>query len=133
MSRPMWFLGALVTLAWMVMSIPFTDYSIMSAFEIPDGPPTTQEGLQKLLEDIGVAANYCIVSLLLLYAINRGWYLRDYPRWLRPLNLQARFTTLFESHVLFTITNVLLALLGITATMLLWFHGRILGRALGWW
>jgi hypothetical protein len=93
----------------------------------------TQEGLQKLLEDITVAANYGIVSLLLLYAINRKWYLRDYPNWLRSLKLQARFTKLFENNVVFTITNVLLALLGITSSLLLWFHVRILGRGLGWW
>ena len=133
MSKPMWFLGAILTLAWMFISIPFTNYSMMSVFDIPNSPPTTHEGLQKLLEDITVAANYCIVSLLLLYAINRRWYLRDYPNWLRSLNLQARFTKLFENRVVFTITNVLLALLGVTASILLWFHVRILGRGLGYW
>jgi hypothetical protein len=68
-----------------------------------------------------------------LYAINRRWYLRDYPNWLRSLNLQARFTKLFANRVVFTITNVLLALLGVTASILLWFHVRILGRGLGYW
>jgi hypothetical protein len=133
MSKPMWFLGAILTLAWMFISIPFADYSMMSVFDVPNSPPTTHEGLQKLLEDITVAANYCIVSLLLLYAINRRWYLRDYPNWLRSLNLQARFTQLLENRAVFIITNVLLALLGVTASILLWFHVRILGRGLGYW
>ena len=133
MSKPMWFLGAILTLVWMFISIPFTDYALMSVFDIPDSPPTSQEGLHKLLEDITVAANYCIVSLLLLYAINRRWYLRAYPHWLRSLNLQARFTTLFERRAVFTITNVLLVLLSLTSSILLWFHVRILGRGLGYW
>jgi hypothetical protein len=133
MSKPMWFLGAILTLVWMFISIPFTDYSLMSVFDIPDSPPTSHEGLHKLLEDITVAANYCIVSLLLLYAINRGWYLRAYPHWLRSLNLQARFTTLFERRAVFTITNVLLVLLSLTSSILLWCHVRILGRGLGYW
>lgn len=133
MSKPMWFLGAILTLVWMFISIPFTDYPLMSVFDIPDSPPTSHEGLHKLLEDITVAANYCIVSLLLLYAINRRWYLRTYPHWLRSLNLQARFTTLFERRAVFIITNVLLVLLGLSSSILLWFHVRILGRGLGYW
>lgn len=133
MSKPMWFLGAILTLLWMFISIPFTDYPLLSVFDIPDSPPTSHEGLHKLLEDITVAANYCIVSLLLLYAINRRWYLRAYPHWLRSLNLQARFTTLFERRAVFTITNILLVLLSLTSSILLWFHVRILGRGLGYW
>ncbi len=133
MSKPMWFLGAILTLVWMFISIPFTDYPLLSVFDIPDSPPTSHEGLHKLLEDITVAANYCIVSLLLLYAINRRWYLRAYPHWLRSLNLQARFTALFERRAVFTITNVLLVLLSLTSSILLWFHVRILGRGLGYW
>lgn len=129
----MWFLGAILTLVWMFISIPFTDYPLMSVFDIPDSPPTSHEGLHKLLEDITVAANYCIVSLLLLYAINRRWYLLGYPHWLRSLNLQARFTTLFERRAVFMITNVLLVLLSLTSSVLLWFHVRILGRGLGYW
>lgn len=133
MSKPMWFLGAILTLAWMLVSIPFTEYPLLSVFDVPNSPPTSHEELHKLLEDITVAANYCIVSLLLLYAINRRWYLRDYPNWLRSLKLQARFTKLFENRAVFTISNVLLALLGVTSSILLWFHVRILGRGLGYW
>lgn len=133
MTRPMWFLGALVTLVWLVVSLPFTDDSISSLFDISDSPPSSQEELWKLLQNITTAANFFIVSLFLLYGLSRGWYLRDgYPKWLQRFELQARFKKLFENRLVFTITNGLLLLLLLGSSILLWFHGRILGRGLGY-
>ena len=134
MRKATWFLGAVVTLAWLAISIPFTDYSMTSVFDIPNSPPTSHDGLQKVLQDITIAGNFCIVSIFLLYGMNRKWYLRDdYPNWLRILNLQDRFKKVFESSVVFTVTNTLLALLGLVSSIVLWFHVRILGRGLGYW
>lgn len=134
MSKPTWFLAGIVTLIWLVISLPFTEYSMTSLFDFPDAPPSSQQGLQKLLEDITVSANFCIISIFLLYGMNRRWYLRDeYPSWLRSLNPQARFKQVFENRIVFIITNVVLGLVGVISSIVLWFHVRILSRGLGYW
>jgi hypothetical protein len=52
MSKPTWFLAGIVTVIWLVINLPFTEYSVTSLFEFPDNPPSSQQGLQKPLEDV---------------------------------------------------------------------------------
>ena len=131
MSKPSWFLGAIVTLIWLVVSLPFTDYSVTSLFDLSSSPPSSTEGLDKLLQDITVAANFSIVSFFILYGLNRKWYLQDtYPKWLRSLNLRVWFQKGFENKAIFVTTNILLALLALVSSTALWFHARLLTRSL---
>ena len=134
MRKAAWFFWALVGFVWLFGSLPFSDYSVISLFDIPNDPPSSREELQKLLEDIIFSANVSILSLFLLYAIKRRWYLRDdYPRWLRGLNLRLHFTQLFGNSMVVSVTNLLLALLAAVASVLLVFHLRVLGHGLGYW
>lgn len=71
---------------------------------------------------------------MLLYGLNRGWYHGgDYSGFLRRFDLQARFTNVFQNPFVFAATNVVLALLFVISSVLLFLHGRILGRGLGYW
>ena len=134
MKKAAWFFWALVGFVWLFASLPFSDYSVASLFDVPNEPPASREGLQKLLEDIVFSANVSILSVFLLYGMKRKWYLReDYPRWLRSLNLQAHFTPLFGNNVVFSAMNLLLALLVLVSSILLVLHVRVLGRGLGYW
>ena len=134
MKKAAWFFWAFVGLVWLIVSLPFSDYSLSSLFDVPDHPPSSGEGLKKLLEDIVFSANACLLSGFLLYGITRQWYLRDdYPGWLRRMDLQARFTKLFQSHVLLTGTLFLLIILAAGSSILLILHGQVLGRGLGYW
>lgn len=134
MKKAAWFFWGIVGLVWLIVSMPFSEYSVTSLFDVPNDPPSSREGLQKLLEDITMSANFSVVSIFLLYGMKRRWYLRDdYPRWLRALDLQTRFTRLFENHVVVSATNVLLVLLSVMSSILLVFHLRLLGRGLGYW
>ena len=134
MRKAAWFFWALVGFVWLFASLPFSDYSVASLFDVPNDPPASREGLQKLLEDIVFSANVSILSVFLLYGMKRKWYLReDYPRWLRRLNLQAHFTHLFGNNMVFSATNLLLALLVLVSSILLVLHVRVLGRGLGYW
>lgn len=86
------------------------------------------------MENISYADNVYILSILLLYGLNRGWYQGNgYPKWLRSLNLQALFTRIFDNKTVRTTTSVMLALLVVASSLLLFLHGRILGRGLGYW
>ena len=134
MRKAAWFFWALVGFVWLFASLPFSEYSITSLFDVPNDPPSTREELQKLLEDIVFSVNVSILSLFLLYGMRRKWYLRDdYPRWLRSLKLQALFTQLFGNSMVVSVTTLLLALLAAVASVLLVFHFRVLGHGLGYW
>lgn len=134
MTKASWFFWALVGLVWLVVSLPFTDYSPISLFDIPDSPPRSHDGLWKLMENITYAVNVSLLSIVLLYGLNRGWYQSNgYPKWLHSLNLQARFTSIFDNKMVRTTASVVLALLGVASSLLLFLHGRILGRGLGYW
>ena len=134
MKKTGWFLWSLVGLVWLVVSLPFTDYSLTALFEIPESPPRSHDGLKALLEHIVYASNVSMLSGVLLYGLNRGWYLGgDYPAFLRRFDLQARFTNAFQNPFVFAATNVVLALLFVISSVLLFQHGRILGRGLGYW
>lgn len=134
MKKTGWFLWSLVGLVWLVVSLPFSDYSLTALFEIPESLPRSQDGLKALLEHIVYASNVSILSAVLLYGLNRGWYRGgDYPAFLRRLDLQARFTNALQNPLVFVTTNVVLALLFIIFSVLLFLHGRILGRGMGYW
>jgi hypothetical protein len=134
MKKAAWFFWALVGFVWLFASLPFSEYSVVSLFDVSKEPPSSREELQKLLEDIVFSANVSVLSVFLLYGMKRRWYLRDdYPRWLRALNLQARFTQLFGNSMVFSVTNLLLALLGLISSILFALHLRVLGRGLGYW
>ena len=133
MKKASWFFWAFVGLVWVVVSLPFSDYSLSSWFDVPRDPPSSREALQKLLENIVFSANVCLLSMFMLYGMTRRWYLRDdYPRWLRRMDLQARFTKLFESHVVLSGTMFLLIVLAAVSSILLILHTRVLGRGLGY-
>lgn len=134
MRKAAWFFWALVGLVWLFASLPFSEYSVVSLFDVSSDSPSSREELQKLLEDIVFSANVSVLSIFLLYGMKKRWYLRDdYPRWLRALKLQARFTQLFENSAVFSGTNVLLALLSLVFSIVFIFHLRVLGRGLGYW
>ena len=134
MKKASWFFWAFVGLVWLIVSLPFSDYSLSSLFDVPRDPPSSREALQKLLENIVFSANVCLLSMFMLYGMTRQWYLRDdYPRWLRRMDLQARFTKLFQSHLLRTGTLFLLIILAAGSSILLILHGRVLVRGLGYW
>jgi hypothetical protein len=134
MTKTSWFFWTLVGLVWLVVSLPFTDYSPVSLFDIPDSPPRSHDGLWKLLENITYAGNFSLLSVVLLYGLNRGWYRGNgYPKWLRSLNLQERFTKIFDDKMVRAAANALLGLLGLVSSVLFFLHGRILGRGLGYW
>jgi hypothetical protein len=134
MRKAAWFFWALIGLVWLFARLPFSEYSVISLFDVSSDSPSSREELQKLLEDIVFSANVSVLSFFLLYGMKRRWYMRDdYPRWLRALNLQALFTHLFGNKVVFSGTNVLLALLSLVFSIVFIFHLRILGRGLGYW
>lgn len=134
MRKAAWFFWALVGLVWLFASLPFSEYSVVSLLNVSGDSPSSREELQKLLEDIVFSANVSVLSIFLLYGMKRRWYLRDdYPRWLRALNLQALFTHLFGNKVVFSGTNVLLALLSLVFSIVFIFHLRVLGHGLGYW
>ena len=134
MRKAAWFFWALVGLVWLLASLPFSEYSVLSLFDVSSDSPSSREELQKLLEDIVFSANVSVLSIFLLYGMKRRWYLRDdYPRWLRALKLQALFTQLFGNKVVFSATNVLLALFSLVFSIVFIFHLRVLGRGLGYW
>src|SRR5215216_5262154 len=98
MKKASWFFWALVGLVWLVISVPFTDDSLKALLDIPDAPPNSKDELRNLLQNITYALNFCILSFLVLYGLNRGWHKSDgYPKFLRRLDLQARFTKLFDN------------------------------------
>ncbi len=133
MKKASWFFWALVGLVWLVISLPFTDYSLKSLLDIPDTPPSSQDELEKLLQNIIYAANFSILSILVLYGLNRGWHQSDgYPKWLQRLELQARFTSLFENKFVLAATTTVLTLLALVFSSFLFLHGRILLRGLGY-
>ena len=134
MKKPSLFFWALVGLVWLIVSLPFTDYSPISLFDIPDSPPRSHNGFGKLLESIAYAGNLSILSILFLYGLNRDWHKGSgYPTWLRSLNLQERFTRIFDSKIVRRATNIVCGLLGLVSLLLLFLHGRVLGRGLGYW
>ena len=134
MRKAAWFFWALVGLVWLLASLPFSEYSVLSLFDVSSDSPSSREELQKLLEDIVFSANVSVLSIFLLYGMKRRWYLRDdYPRWLRALKLQALFTQLFGNKVVFSATNVLLAIFSLVFSIVFIFHLRVLGRGLGYW
>lgn len=51
---------------WLVVSLPFSDYSLTTLFEIPESPPLSQDGLKALLEHIVYASNVSMLSAVLL-------------------------------------------------------------------
>ena len=107
-----------------------TDDSIPLLLEFPDTPPSSQEELGKLLQNVIYAANFSILSVLVLYGLNRGWHKSDgYPKFLRRLDLQTRFTNLFENKPVLAVTNTVLALLAVAFSIFLFLHGRMLVRA----
>jgi len=127
MKKASWFFWAFVGLVWLVISLPFSGDSLKALFDIPDTPPSSQDELGKLLQNITYAANFSILSILVLYGLNRGWHETDgYPKWLHRLHLQARFTNLFQSKLVLAATNTVLALLALVFSILLFFHGRML-------
>lgn len=131
MRKAAWFFWALIGFVWLFASLPF---SVTSLFDIPNDPPSSREELEKLLEHIIFSANVSILSLFLLYAIKRKWYLRDdYPRWLRGLNLRVHFTQLLGNSAVLSVSKILLAFLGLVSSTLLAFQVRVLGRGLGYW
>jgi hypothetical protein len=133
LKKAAWFFWALVGLVWLFASLPFSDYSVASLFTISNDPPSSREELQKLLEHIVFSINVSVLSLFLLYGMQKKWFLReDYPRWLHSLDLQAHFTHLFGNNMVFSVTNVLLALLGLVSSILVVLHLRVLGRGLGY-
>lgn len=84
MKKASWFFWAFVGLGWLFMSLPFTDYSLPFLFDIPDRPPRSHEGLRKLMQNITYTANCAMLSILVLYGLNRGWHLVEgYPKVLR--------------------------------------------------
>jgi hypothetical protein len=134
MKKASWFFWALVGLVWLVISVPFSGDSLNALLDIPGAPPSSEDGLRKLLQNIAYALNFSILSILVLYGLNRGWHKSDgYPKFLRRLDLQARFTNLFESKLVLAATNTVLALLALVFSIFLFLHGRILGRGLGYW
>lgn len=72
MKKAMWFFWGFVGLVWLVVSLPVTDHSLTSLFDIPDSLPRSLEGLRKLIENIVYAGNVFILSIFLLYGLNRG-------------------------------------------------------------
>ena len=133
MKKASWFFWAFVGLVWLVVSLPFSDYSLSSLFDVPRDPPSSREGLHKLLENIVFWGNVCVLSMFMLYGMTRRWYLRDdYPRWLRRMDLQARFTKLFQSQVVLSSTMCLLIVLAAVSSVLLILQSRVLGRGLGY-
>jgi hypothetical protein len=134
MKKAALFLWAFVGLVWLIISLPFTDYSLTSLLDIPDSPPRSHDGLWKLLQNIAYAGNFSILSMLVLYGLNREWYLGDgYPNFLRRWDLKSRFTKAFENKLVFVSTNVVLTLLSVIFAIFFFLHGRILGRGLGYW
>jgi hypothetical protein len=134
MKKPSWFFWAFAGLVWLVMSLPFSGYSPLSLLYIPDSPPRSSDEMWKLLQNITFAANFSILSLIMLYGLNRGWHLDDrYPSWFQRFNLQAKLKTLLESKTVFLGANIVLTLIGLVSTIFLFLHGRILGRSLGYW
>lgn len=134
MKKSSWFFWALVGLAWLAFSLPLSDYSLTSLLDLSEGPPRTRDELWKLLQNIVYAANFSILAMTILYGLNRGWYLDEgYPAWLQRFNLHAKFKGLFGNKAVFLGANIVLGLLGLLSTAFLFLHGRILGRALGYW
>jgi len=134
MTKASWFFWTLVGMVWLVVSLPFTNYSPISLFDIPDSHPTSHDGLWKLVENISYAGNLFVLSILLLYGLNRGWYQGNgYPKWLHSLDLQTRFTRIFDNKMVRTTASVVLVLLGFASSLFLFLHGRILARGLGYW
>lgn len=134
MRKAAWFFWAVVGFVWMFASLPFSEYSLATLFDVPNDPPSSREELQKLLENIVFSVNVSVLSFFLLYGMRRKWYLRDdYPRWLRSLKLQARFTQLFANSTVVSVTSILLLLLGLVASVFFVLHLRVLGRGLGYW
>lgn len=129
MKKASWFLWAFVGLAWLVISLPFSGDALKALLDIPDTPPSSQAEMEKLLQNIIYAANFSILSILLLYGLNRGWHKSDgYPKFLQRLDLQKRFTRLFESKLVLAATNTALALLAVVFSIFLFLHGRMLVR-----
>ena len=130
MKKASWFFWAFVGLVWLVISLPFSGDSLKALLDIPDTPPSSQDELGKLLQNIAYAANFSILSILVLFGLNRGWHETDgYPKWLQWLHLQARFTNLFQSKLVLAATNTVLALLALVFSIFLFLHGRMLVRA----
>jgi hypothetical protein len=130
MKKASWFFWAFVGLVWLVIGLPFAGDSLKALLEFPDTPPSSQEELGKLLQNIIYAANFSILSVLVLYGLNRGWHKSDgYPKFLRRLDLQTRFTNLFENKPVLAVTNTVLALLAVAFSIFLFLHGRMLVRA----
>jgi hypothetical protein len=129
MKKASWFLWAFVGLAWLVISLPFSGDALKALVDIPDTPPRSQAEMEKFLQNIIYAANFSILSILLLYGLNRGWHKSDgYPKFLQRLDLQKRFTRLFESKLVLAATNTALALLAVVFSIFLFLHGRMLVR-----
>lgn len=134
MKKAFWFFWSLAGLIWLVISLPFSGYSPSSLLDIPDRPPQSHDEMLKLLQNTTYAANFSILSLIVLYGLNRGWHLHDgYPRWLKRFNLQTKLRDILESKTMFLGANIVLTLLGLISTIFLILHGRILGRGLGYW
>ena len=134
MKKSSWFYWSLAGLVWLVISLPFSGYSPLSLLDIADSYPRSNDEMWKLLQNITVAANFSILSLVVLYGLNRGWYLDDeYPSWLQRFNLRTKLRPLLESKTMFLGTNIALALIGLVSIIFLFLHGRILGRSLGYW
>lgn len=131
MKKASWFFWAVVGLVWLVISLPFSDYSLTSLLDLPDSPPRPHDGLRKLLQNITYVANFSILSIFVLFGLNRGWHLDD--GYSRRFNLQVRFKGMSESKAAVLAANIVLALLGLVSTIFLFLHGRILGRGLGYW
>ena len=129
MKKASWFLWAFVGLAWLVISLPFSGDALKALFDIPDTPPSSQAEMEKLLQNIIYAANFSILSIVVLYGLNKGWHKSDgYPKFLQRLDLQKRFTRLFEGKLVLAATNTALALLAVVFSIFLFLHGRMLVR-----
>lgn len=130
MKKASWFFWAFVGLAWLVISVPFSGDSLKALLDIPDTAPSSQGEMEKLLQNTIYAANFSILSILVLYGLNRGWHKSDgYPKFLQRLDLQARFTNLFENKLVLAATNTVLVLLAVVFSIFLFLHGRMLVRA----
>lgn len=134
MTKPSCFYWALTGLVWLVISLPISGYSPLSLLDIPDSSPRSSDEMWYLLHNITYAANFSILSLIVLYGLNRGWHLDDgYPNWLRRFNLPTKLKGLLGSKAVFLGANIALTLIGLVSTIFLFLHGRILGRSLGYW
>ena len=106
----------------------------MSLLDIPDSSPRSGIEMWKLLQNITYAANFSILSTIVLYGLNRGWHLDDgYPTWLQRFNLQTKLKGLLGSKTVFLGANIVLTIIGLVSTIFLFLHGRILGLGLGYW